>query len=159
MLIARRVARMALATEARRNAAAEAREHQEGAEHHRNRIDRVAEEQHEALDRGDLDEEKAKADGQEIESDPPPVRDGFARAMPQGQGRQDEDEAEHERLNQRRDQDEIAPIEQRRSAEGASLEQVRQGVPSDEIAEGRPVLARWREIELVALDECLAVRA
>ncbi|MCY1451960.1 hypothetical protein D9M71_688530 [compost metagenome] len=63
-------------------AAAEAGEDQEGAQGHRHRVQRVAEEQGEFLDEGYLDEHEGEADSGEVGHDPQfePARVRTARA-------------------------------------------------------------------------------
>ena len=54
--------------------AAEAGKAKEGTQHHRDRVQRMAQEQDEFLDEGDLDEHEADADRKEIETDTPCAR-------------------------------------------------------------------------------------
>src|SRR6516162_4843270 len=128
---------------------------------HWDRIHGVTEKQHEALDRGDLDKEKGEADRKEIQSDSP-SRESSGRGLrpltaePQ-EGCQDQDQSQHRRLHQRCHQHGVAPIKQRRTAEGAPLQELGQRLPFEEIEKVGSVVGGRRDIKLVVPKEFFAL--
>ena len=121
----------------------------------------MTEKQHEALDRGDLDKEKGEADRKEIQSDSPSRESSGRRLRPMTaepqEGCQDQDQSEHRRLHQRRHQHGVAPIKQRRTAEGAPLQELGQRLPFEEIEKVGSVVGGRRDIKLVVPKEFFAL--
>src|SRR5262245_8759657 len=144
----------------RRDSAADAREEQEAAQHDWDGVDWMTEEQHEALDGGDLDKEESKADRQKVEADSPFCETSSIPAVSaeQQQGCKDQDQRERSRLDERCRQHEIAPIEQRHAAERASLPKLRWRAPFEGIEKVRPVVGRRCDVKLVITKESIALR-
>ena len=121
----------------------------------------MTEEQHEALDGGDLDKEESEADRQKVKGDSP-SRETSSSGLPavaaeRQQGCKDQDQSERRRLDERRRQQEIAPIEQRYAADRASLQKLRQRPPFEEIEKVRPVVGRRCDVKLVITKELIAL--
>src|SRR5262245_17713206 len=143
----------------RRDSAANACEEEEAAQYDRNGVDWMTEEQHEALDGGDLDKEESEADRQKVEADSPFCETGrsrFSAVAERQQGCKDQDQSECPRLGERCHQHEIAPIEQRYAAKRASLQKLRQRPPFEEIEKVRPVVGRRCDVKLVITKELIA---
>ena len=149
-------------TAAIQRAATRATETGEGKEtrkHDSDSVERMAEEQHEALDEGDLDEEEGQAQGKEIEPEAQPVYGSPECAPAKPERQQDQDGAEDRGLDERRHQDQVAPVEHRGPTLGAQRQEFGQGAPAEKVEEIGPIVSGRRNIELVALGEVGSLRA
>src|SRR5262249_24085835 len=122
----------------------------------------MTEEQHEALDGGNLDEEESKTDRQVIEGNAPSGKISGRELPPivaeRQQGCKDQNQSERCRLDDRRRQHEVAPIEECRPAERTSLQRAGQPPPLEEVEEVRTVVDGRCDVELVVAKECVALR-
>src|SRR5260221_12739661 len=89
---------------------------EKAAQHDWDGINWMTEEQHEALDGGDLDKEESEADRQKVKGDSP-SRETSSSGLPavaaeRQQGGKDQYQSERRRLDERRHHHSLAPIEQ-----------------------------------------------
>jgi hypothetical protein len=98
--------------ELRAEAAAHTSEDEETAEHDGDRVNWMTKEEDEALNCGNLHEEKGKANRQEVDGDAPSVRRRCGASAVEPQWRQDNHEAKHTRRHQRREQDKVTAVKQ-----------------------------------------------
>src|SRR5262249_7976529 len=70
---------------------------------------------------------------------------------------EDQDQSQHRRLHKRRHQHGVAPIKQRRTAESAPLQELRQRLPFEEIEKVRSVIGGRRDIKLIVPKEFFAL--
>ena len=141
-------------------AAAEPGEHQKAREHHGDRVERVGEEQREALDRGDLDEQEGKADRAEIEARCASGRRGdcVSATEPERQQHQDERSAAPPAPASRSGSDSPSRAARRPTAPQASTAPAAPRHLKKSKKYGRSSVA-GREVELVAREEPVAVRS
>ena len=127
-----------------------AREQQEPGQPRVDRQQRMPDQQGQPRQHGDLDQQERQAEREEIRRRAP-ARGSDARSAPASRrgnarnGSSTSSQRQRHRLHQRRDQQQIARIQQHRAALLAQPPQFRQAAPAEEVAEVRAVVAGRRD--------------